>query len=256
MPFTLAHPAAALPLRRFAPGLLLPLALGTIAPDLPYFLPESIGSRFWHVGHEFVGAFTFSLPAAYALLVLLVALRRVFVAPLWGAHRVVAGRLFVEFLAARGHWWRAAPAILVGVWLHVAWDAFTHSTGAVVVAVPELAASVEAGGRVLPVYRVLQYASSIVGLVALAWTWWNAARRVPARKAATHAPTWRPAAVAALLLGSAAAGAVDLLASVRLQDSVYAHFTAFLTTSVAAFFVAWLATGAVVHTVGRGRRRG
>jgi hypothetical protein len=231
--------------------MLLPIALGTIAPDLPYFLPERVGERLWHVGHELVGAFTFSLPAAYALLILLVAFRRALLAPLWGGHRIVAARLFDEFLGAPGHWWRAVPAVVAGVWLHIAWDAFTHSTGAVVVAVPDLAANVDVVGRLLPVYRVLQYASSVVGLAALAWVWWAAARRVPAGATAPHPASWRPAVLAALLLGSAAAGAVELAASVHTHSSVYAHFTAFLTTSVAAFFVAWLATGAVLQAFAR-----
>lgn len=251
MPFTLAHPAAALPFRRAAPGMLLPLALGTIAPDLPYFLPEAIGNRFWHVGHELAGAFTFSLPAGYALLLLMVVLRRALVAPLWGRHAIVAARLFDEFLDAPAHWWRAVPAVVAGVWLHIGWDAFTHSTGAVVVAVPDLASNVDVAGRMLPVYRVLQYASSVVGLVALAWAWWHAASRVPPVAATPHARSWRPAVLAALLLGSAAAGAVELAASVQSQSSVYGHFTAFLTTSVAAFFVAWLATGTLLQVFAR-----
>jgi hypothetical protein len=246
VPFTLAHPAAALPFRRAAPDMLLPVALGCMAPDLPYFLPDALGGPIWHVGHHLVGSFTFSLPAGYALLVLLVLLRRVLVAPLWGPHRVVATRLFDEFLAGRAHWLRAVPAVLAGVWLHIAWDAFTHEYGVVIAFVPVLAANLDLGIRTIPVYRVLQYASSIVGLAALAGAWWDAARRVPVTTAAPHPRTWRPAAIAALMLGSAAAGAVELAASLRDQSSVYGHFTAFLTTSVAAFAVAWVATGAVL----------
>jgi hypothetical protein len=39
MPFTLAHPAAILPLRGWRYLRTAPLILGAMAPDLPYFLP-------------------------------------------------------------------------------------------------------------------------------------------------------------------------------------------------------------------------
>ncbi len=64
MPFTLAHPAAAAPLRRF--GLVLSaLVVGSMAPDFPYFLPGLPQDKF---GHTLAGVFWFCVPAGLAVL--------------------------------------------------------------------------------------------------------------------------------------------------------------------------------------------
>ncbi|MGH8296134.1 MAG: DUF4184 family protein, partial [Steroidobacteraceae bacterium] len=42
MPFTLAHPAAVLPLRRAPLLRTVPLIIGSMTPDVPYFLPWRI----------------------------------------------------------------------------------------------------------------------------------------------------------------------------------------------------------------------
>jgi len=58
LPFTLAHPAAVLPLRRT--GLVFSaLVVGSMAPDFPYFLSVSDAIR-W--GHSTRGVFLFCLP--------------------------------------------------------------------------------------------------------------------------------------------------------------------------------------------------
>ena len=51
MPFTLAHPAAILPLRsRYLHT--MPLILGAMTPDLPYYAPGNL-ARFVPETHEF-----------------------------------------------------------------------------------------------------------------------------------------------------------------------------------------------------------
>ena len=43
MPFTLAHPAAVLPLRGMRFLRTAPLILGAITPDVPYYVPWNLG---------------------------------------------------------------------------------------------------------------------------------------------------------------------------------------------------------------------
>jgi hypothetical protein len=47
MPFTFAHPAAVLPLRRFCPDRLVwsALVIGTVSPDLEYFVRLAPSAR-------------------------------------------------------------------------------------------------------------------------------------------------------------------------------------------------------------------
>jgi len=66
MPFTLSHPAFAVPLRRLLPGeLALPgLVLGSMAPDLEYFARmEAVGT----IGHRYAGFLLLGLPLGIAL---------------------------------------------------------------------------------------------------------------------------------------------------------------------------------------------
>jgi Domain of unknown function (DUF4184) len=51
MPLTFAHPAVALPLRKLLGrwGFLPALAIGSMAPDVPYFVPLGIDR---HLGHS------------------------------------------------------------------------------------------------------------------------------------------------------------------------------------------------------------
>src|SRR2546430_14545756 len=65
MPFTLAHPAAILPLRGLRYLRTAPLIIGAMIPDLPYYVP----ARFGHFGpetHSVTGSFTTLLVLGYA----------------------------------------------------------------------------------------------------------------------------------------------------------------------------------------------
>lgn len=247
MPFTLAHPAAALPFRRLAPGMLLPLVIGNVAPDLPYYVPFLGEFRWRHFGHRAFGAFAFSWPAGLAVVVLLVLLRGPVLAPLWGAHRVLAGRVYRDFLATPGHWWRAALAVLAGVWMHILWDAFTHDHNGVVRFFPWLRTTFRVlDGRDVAVYRLLQYASSVFGLAVLAALWHAAARRVPAAAAAAFPRGRRPWLLAGLLAAAAVVGVAGHLLEAQHDGSLYLMIGSFLTDAVAAFCAAYVIAGALV----------
>ena len=71
MPFTLAHPAAVLPLRGIRFLRMAPLVIGALTPDVPYYLPLGPSGRPLRLGldtHSLVSAFTVDLALGMALL--------------------------------------------------------------------------------------------------------------------------------------------------------------------------------------------
>ena len=114
MPWTFAHPAAVVPLRRYCPGLLSfpALVIGSLTPDLGYHLRMM---RLAHYAHTAEGSLVVCLPAGLLLLAMLCLLRQ----PIWSLlpqpHRsalapVVAGDLPVRPLALAG----VAVSLLIG----------------------------------------------------------------------------------------------------------------------------------------------
>lgn len=174
MPFTLAHPVAALPLWH-ASGRRLRLAalmIGCAVPDFEYFLRLQPNS---HFGHTLLGLFVFCLPVGWLTL--------------WLFDRF--GRRGIQTLLPAD--WALPPpapsihsatnlsaALLLGAASHLVWDAFTHRTGFGVAWLPTLAAPLSIGPLSVPWYKVLQHGSTVAGMlvfVALAGAW--AARQPP-----------------------------------------------------------------------------
>jgi Domain of unknown function (DUF4184) len=174
VPFTLAHPAAAVPFRRF--GLVLSaLVVGAVAPDFEYFvrLAPRGGS-----GHHMPGVLLITFPAAFLALWLFHAcVKRGLAAllpvpaqqrlqPYLGSFSFGDGKRFALI----------ATSIAVGIATHLLWDMFTHPGTLAychwmwlhtMIALPAM------GPR--PVYKVLQYFSSVLGCLLLAgwvWQWW------------------------------------------------------------------------------------
>ncbi|MGA9207062.1 MAG: DUF4184 family protein [Terriglobales bacterium] len=174
MPFTLAHPAAAVPFRRC--GLVLSaLVVGALAPDFEYFVRLAPQNR---SGHQMPGVLLITFPAAFFVLWLFHAcVKRGLAAllpvpaqqrlqPYLGRFSFGGGKRFALI----------AASIAVGIATHLLWDMFTHSGTLAydhwmwlqtMIALPAV------GAR--PVYKVLQYFSSVLGCLLLAvwiWRWW------------------------------------------------------------------------------------
>jgi hypothetical protein len=178
VPFTGSHPAAVLPLMRSG---LVPSALviGSMVPDLFYYLPLSDGieSQLSHHTHTAVGVLGLDLVLGLAVFVIW----QVLVAPLAVA---VAGQAVRARLAPglpvpwRRHFagLRAAGTVLVSLWVgaatHVFWDEFTHPGrwGA-----RHLSWLADSHGP-LAGYQWAQYASGVVGALLIADAvrrWWQ-----------------------------------------------------------------------------------
>jgi hypothetical protein len=160
MPFTPSHVAAILPFVR-TPLLPAGLAIGSMVPDLPYFVPIGLSREFTH---SLVGALVADLPmgiACYLIWVFLLRAPLLDFAPGWLHDRFRVRR------SARPLWVTALlllAALAVGVATHLAWDSFTHPDGWVVLHVAALRAQLGP----FAASRWLQYASSVFGLVVLA----------------------------------------------------------------------------------------
>jgi hypothetical protein len=154
VPFTLAHPAAVLPLRRL--GLpMTAMVVGALVPDLPIYFgfQDARGTT-----HSALGVVTIDLALGMAALLLWVFLFRrplVDMAPVrWRTRLPETMRL------GRRGWLLAAPAVLVGSITHVVWDAFTHEGAWGVREVPVLREELLG----VPAYTWAQHVCSVLGL--------------------------------------------------------------------------------------------
>jgi hypothetical protein len=171
MPFTLSHPAAAIPFlrTRLDPSALV---IGCMAPDFEYFLHFAPEGGF---GHTLLGVFLFDLPAAFIAL--------------WLFHVYAKEPLYISLPASVRRRIQLGPAalhvrnssqfalvlfsILIGVATHILWDSFTHPGFWPYRHWQFLHRTVE-----LPVYgpmaylRVIQHGSTVFGaFVLLLWFW-------------------------------------------------------------------------------------
>lgn len=170
MPFTFSHPAAAVPLARL--GLpLSALVVGSMAPDFLYFLALSTQPKF---GHSVPGIFLFCVPIGFAGLWVF---HRVLKRPLldllpesWQRRFAPACRPFAFGPLSRS--FAIGLALALGAATHIVWDGFTHIEGWAVELSPWLRSSIDIGlPEAMPMYRVAQHVSTIVGGALLAvWT--------------------------------------------------------------------------------------
>jgi hypothetical protein len=167
MPFTFAHAAAGVPLRRL-PLVWSAFFIGTFAPDFEYFLYLAPQNSY---GHHFPGIFTFTFPLA--------------VLTLWMFHQFVkeplAGLLPVAFqrrlFPLQPFRWGGArrfgtilASMAIGIFTHLVWDSFTHASTWTAQHWPVLMTPIHS--RVIGVYPLvvyLQLGTSVLGMLLLAW---------------------------------------------------------------------------------------
>jgi hypothetical protein len=241
MPFTLAHPAAVLPLRRIGYLRTAPLVIGALIPDLPYYLPGAL--RLQSVTHTFAGSLTVCPLLGYGTLVAVFVLRTPLTALLPARARWLCLRSLAPFSRLR-EWLIAPLAIVLGVWTHLLWDSFTHADGWTVHRVAALSAPVTIGPYTGTVCHVLQYLSSVFGLVVLA-VWYLRLPAPPPERPAGG----RPSSTPALLLAAAAAiviGGVQATQYFGRTEDVYHTLEVFLTHGLAWFGLLYLVAGITV----------
>jgi hypothetical protein len=181
MPFTLAHPAASIPFTRR--GLVLSaLVVGSVAPDLSYFMTLNTNQSF---GHTIPGLFWFCLPMGLVVLWLFHSLlKRPMIALLPdGFQRRLASLVDPFAFSPLLRLWRIVVSLLIGSITHLVWDSFTHPDGWIVERFPVFETVVfRLAGSDFQIFKLLQYASSILGLAVLVWwiwKWYQKARPLP-----------------------------------------------------------------------------
>lgn len=169
MPFTLAHPAAVLPLFR-RPLVPAGLIAGAVAPDIPYYLRATglpVSAESWYeplvnatTSHDVVGAVVTSLPLALLLYLSLAASAR-------PASTVLSDRIRWRYRQVdRSDPWKyglwALLSLAIGVATHLVWDQFTEGW-------PFLASGVAHKMSVAGVRldRLLQHGSTVIGLLVV-----------------------------------------------------------------------------------------
>jgi hypothetical protein len=165
MPFSFSHPAIVLPLT-YLPRKwfsLTGLVIGSLTPDFEYFLRMRIKSSY---SHTIDGLFWFDLPLGLILAFLF--------------HNIIRNSLFdnlptilkSRFSSFREfdwngyfkrHWLAVTISILIGAISHILWDSFTHDQGYFVQTIPTLTNTLEFFGRHIPILKILQYSSSLIG---------------------------------------------------------------------------------------------
>ncbi|GAB2939852.1 hypothetical protein GCM10027048_00070 [Hymenobacter coalescens] len=181
MPFTLCHPAAVVPLARPLGLPLSALWIGSLAPDLIYFVQlQATGN----IGHTLPGLFTFCLPAGLLVLWLwhrVVKAPAAALLPAWAGRRAAQAANQPFAFGPGRRFGAVVAALLLGALTHDAWDAFTHLDGWVVQHWPLLQREVPfpVFGS-MPLCKVGQLASTAGGGVLLAWWAWRWLRRQPA----------------------------------------------------------------------------
>lgn len=183
MPWTFSHPAAILPLKRYCPRYLsFPgLLAGSLMPDFGYYIGNFELARH---AHTVLGGVYACLPPGLVLLLLLALLRDPLLFLLPRRHRDVVGhvlpestRLTLRALAV------VCASIVIGAWSHTAWDALTHDGRWGQVQLPWLGEVVwTLAGVEIPVYAVLQHASTLFGALVLVVGYRRRLRRTDAAR--------------------------------------------------------------------------
>jgi hypothetical protein len=169
MPFTFAHPAAVLPihprLKSWIP--LSALVIGSLVPDAAYYLP--MPAHFKQNSHTLLGTFSSSLPLGILVWLIFywLAAPAVFLLP--APHREAIGPQLKHRLTSIPQVLGVVSGILLGAWSHVLWDSFTHERGWIVRHTPLLQRALF--GNMPPVYKALQFLSSLFGLWVLLYAY-------------------------------------------------------------------------------------
>jgi len=240
-----------LPLRR-SRLLFSALLVGSLAPDFPYFFLMTARPA---IGHSVEGLFRFCLPTGLAVLWLFHAIVKrplADLAPAFIRSRISEADL--EF-----HFWplsrllRILGSLLVGSITHILWDGFTHDHGYFVKAWPLLRERVLAVPRQPPIFKLLQFGCSGLGVAIVIWVAWRVWRNKslsPNPVGAKLGPVWRGVAAAMIVFAGAAVGVAEGIERsyhhlgwrACVIDGVIFSITAFCA-AVVAYSLVWHAFG-------------
>jgi hypothetical protein len=230
LPFTIAHPAAILPLRKRL--IFSALVMGAIAPDFHYFVGFGSNAR---PSHSLPGAFTICLPSALLALWLfhrVLKLPLISLAPEWHQQRLARFASPFRFGPPKRFCF-ILISLLAGIFSHLFWDSFTHGYGFMVRHVALLRVMpFEAYGSFRPVYNLLQHLSTVIGtgvLVVAYYRWSVNAPAEPVPAALQLSPR-----VKAVVMATIGSGASALALAYAYADHSH-RFSRFLVDGAISF---------------------
>jgi hypothetical protein len=166
MPFTFAHPAIVLPLKKLGSHRVSTTALviGSMIPDFEGFIKLG-GKKFY--SHTLPGMFWFDLPLGMAILFmfhLLVRNQLIEALPRSLRARFVNYKSLDWLGYFRKHPFVVTISMLAGIFSHLLWDSLTHTFGYLLVGPLGLDLSVP---QLVTLQDFLQWGSSLVGIVVI-----------------------------------------------------------------------------------------
>jgi len=171
MPFTFSHPAIILPLT-YLPRKwysLTGLVIGSLTPDFEYFLRMRIKSNY---SHTIDGLFWFDLPLGLLLAFIFQNIVRDSLfnnLPPFLKSRFSTFKQFDWNSHFKQNWIVVTISIIIGAASHIFWDSFTHDHGYFVQTIPALQNSVDFLGRQIPILKILQHSSTLLGGLVIAF---------------------------------------------------------------------------------------
>jgi hypothetical protein len=168
VPWTFAHPALILPLKKVFPKQLyfLGLVVGSIVPDLGYYVGLWSLSSF---AHTLKGVLCICLPVGLFVVYILNLIGPHVAILLPDPHRTA----FLSFIKIQDQpsvksFIILVIAIVLGSLSHLLWDSFTHASGAMVISSELLKSEIiEIGTLPIYGYTLMQHLSSLVGVAIL-----------------------------------------------------------------------------------------
>lgn len=169
MPFTFSHPAIILPLRYLPKSWfsITALVIGSLTPDFEYFLRMKVKSDY---SHTLNGVFWFDLPLSLLLTFLFHNLTRNLLfknLPSFIRNRVLAFTDFNWNNYFKRNWLIVLISLLIGIFSHIIWDAFTHKHGYFVNQIATLQNTISIFGTEIPMWKLTQHSSTFIGAIIL-----------------------------------------------------------------------------------------
>jgi hypothetical protein len=165
MPFTIAHPAIILPLRKRGSILSTTgLIIGSMIPDLEYFIQMR---EVENLGHQWYGIFLFDMPMAILLAFLFHNLLRdplLLNLPNAYKKRFIHNIEFDWNTNIKNNKGPFLISTFIGVISHLMWDSFTHHDGFIVESISALSKNIIILEYSVPIYFLLQIVFSLLGL--------------------------------------------------------------------------------------------
>ncbi|MDQ8012314.1 MAG: DUF4184 family protein [Flavobacterium nitrogenifigens] len=169
MPFTFSHPVIIVPLRYLPKSWfsITALVIGSLTPDFEYFLRMKVKSDY---SHTLYGIFWFDLPLALLLAFLFHNLTRNLLfqnLPSFIRSRILVFTDFNWNVYFKRNWLIVLISLLIGIFSHILWDAFTHKHGYFVNQITALQNTISIFGTEIPLWKIAQHSSTFIGAVIL-----------------------------------------------------------------------------------------